>query len=42
MIDDVLREYIGIICYAYIDIIIFSKTSEEHIGDIDTILKRLD
>ena len=43
MMDDVLREYISKICYVYIDdIIIFSKTSEEHIRDIYTIFKRHD
>ena len=38
-IDDVLREFIGKICYVYIDdIIIFSKSEDQHIKDIEKIL----
>lgn len=41
-IDDILREDIGKICHVYIDdIIIFSDTEQNHIYDIDKILKKL-
>lgn len=40
--DDVLKEYIGKICYVYIDdIIIFGKTTEEHFKNLQTILETL-
>lgn len=43
MIDDVLKEYIGKICYVYIDdIIIFGRTEAEHLENIDKILTRLE
>lgn len=43
MIDDVLREYIGKICYVYIDdIIIFGKTEEEHLKNVETIFNKLE
>lgn len=39
VMDDVLRDYIGKICYVYIDdIIIFGKTIEEHLSNLETIL----
>lgn len=42
MIDDVLKECIGKICYVYIDdIIIFSKSIEEHLSHIKLILSKL-
>lgn len=42
MIDDVLKEYIGKICFVYIDdIIVFGKTEEEHLRNVDTIFERL-
>jgi len=41
-IDDVLREQIGKTCYVYVDdVIIFSETKENHIKDIDWVLKSL-
>lgn len=41
-LDDILRKYIGKICHVYIDdVIIFSKTPEQHIKDIATILDAL-
>ena len=43
MIDDVLREYIGKICYVYIDdIIVIGKDIEDHLRNVDTIFARLD
>lgn len=42
MIDDVLKELIGKICYVYIDdIIIYSKTIEDHLKDVETIFSKL-
>lgn len=42
VMDDVLRDYIGKICYVYIDdIIIFGKTIEEHLNNLETILQVL-
>lgn len=42
VMDDVLREFIGKICHIYIDdIIIFSKTFEEHMEHIKIILETL-
>lgn len=41
-IDDILREHIGVICHVYIDdIIIFSRTAEQHLLDIEIIFQRL-
>nr|QHA33695.1 polyprotein [Chibugado virus] len=41
-IDDVLRDYIGKICYVYIDdVIIFGKTLEEALHNLDLVLKAL-
>lgn len=41
-IDDVLREHIGKICYVYIDdVIIFGKTLEEVLKNLEIILKAL-
>lgn len=41
-IDDVLRDEIGRCCHVYIDdVIVFSKTKEQHISDIDRILLKL-
>lgn len=42
-LDDILREHIGKRCYVYIDdIIIFSKTEEEHFTDMETVFKTLE
>lgn len=42
-IDDVLKELIGKICYVYIDdIIIYSKTEESHLRDVETVFSKLD
>lgn len=41
-IDDVLREHIGKICYVYVDdVIVFSRSKDEHVKDIDSILESL-
>ena len=41
-IDDVLREHIGKICYVYIDdVIVFGKTLEEHLVNLNIILNTL-
>jgi len=41
-IDDVLREVISKICYVYVDdVIIFSKTKEDHVKDIQWVLGKL-
>jgi hypothetical protein len=41
-IQHVLREYLDICCFVYIDdILIFSKTKDQHIKDLDNILQRL-
>lgn len=41
--DDVLKAYIGKICYVYIDdIIIFGRSEEEHLRNIETILCALE
>lgn len=43
MIDDVLKEFIGRICYVYIDdIIVFGRSEEETLRNVDTIFKRLE
>lgn len=42
VMDDVLREHIGKICYVYIDdIIIFSSTIDEHLKNLRTIFETL-
>ena len=42
MIDDVLKEYIGKICYVYIDdIIVFGQDIEDHLKNFETIFERL-
>lgn len=42
VMDDILREHLGKICYVYIDdIIIFGKTFSEHMKNLKTILKTL-
>lgn len=42
MIDDVLREYIGKICYVYIDdIIVFSEDYDNHWSNLRLIFERL-
>jgi len=42
MIDDVLREYIGKICYVYIDdIIVFSKDYESHWHNLGAVFEKL-
>lgn len=42
MIDDVLKEFIGKLCYVYIDdIVIFGKDIDETMKNIETILSRL-
>jgi len=39
MIDDVLREHIGKICYVYIDdIIVFSKDNDSHWENLRAVL----
>lgn len=41
-IDDVLREHIGKICYVYIDdVIVFGRTFEEHLRNLNTVLETL-
>lgn len=41
-IDDVLRDQIGKICYVYInDVIVFGKDLEEHLTNLNTVLKLL-
>ena len=41
-IDDVLREYIGKICYVYIDdVIVFGKTLEEAVYNLELVLNAL-
>lgn len=41
-IDDILRDEIGKCCHVYIDdVIIFSKTKQQHLKDIDRILCKL-
>lgn len=41
-LDDILREYIGKICFVYMDdIIIFSKDEEEHYRNLDVIFRTL-
>lgn len=42
MIDDVLKEYIGKICYVYIDdIIVFGKDADEHLNNVEKVFSRL-
>lgn len=42
-LDDILRDHIGRTCYVYIDdIVIFSKSEEDHIRDIHDIFKTLE
>jgi len=42
MIDDVLREHIGKICYVYIDdIIVFSKDYESHWRNLRAVFEKL-
>lgn len=42
VMDDVLREHIGKICYVYIDdIIIFSETIEEHLRNLKIVFETL-
>lgn len=42
MIDDVLREYIGKICYVYVDdIIVFGKRPGEHLENVERGFSRL-
>lgn len=42
-LDDILREYIGKICYVYIDdIIIFSESEQDHSQHIELIFKALE
>lgn len=42
MIDDVLKPYIGRICYVYIDdIIVFGDSPGTHLRNLDTVLARL-
>ena len=41
-IDDILREFIGKICYVYIDdIIIYSKDEQSHITNIESVIRKL-
>lgn len=41
-IDDVLREHIGSKCFVYMDdVIVFSKDEEQHLKDIEAILRSL-
>lgn len=41
-IDDILREKIGKSCFVYVDdVIIYSESKEQHIKDIDWVLKSL-
>ena len=40
--DAVLRDYLGKICYCYIDdIVIYSTTREEPVRHVEMVLKRL-
>ena len=40
--DAVLRDYLGKICYCYIDdIVIYSKTREEHVKHVEMVLRML-
>lgn len=42
MIDDVLHEYIGKICFVYIDdVIVIGESFESHLRNVDTIFARL-
>lgn len=42
LMNNVLKKYIGIICYVYMDdVVIFSDTEEQHLADIHTILEAL-
>ncbi|GBP10966.1 Retrovirus-related Pol polyprotein from transposon opus [Eumeta japonica] len=43
MIDDVLKEFIGKICYVYIDdIIVFGNSEEETLNNVDIIFRRFE
>lgn len=42
MIDDVLKQYIGKICYVYIDdIIVFGKDADDHLKNVEMVFSRL-
>jgi transposase InsO family protein len=42
LMSEVLRGYIGRFCYVYIDdIVVFSRTHEEHLGHLSRVLARL-
>jgi hypothetical protein len=42
MMNDVLRPYLDKMCIAYLDdILVYSKTAEQHVQDVKTILKAL-
>lgn len=42
MMNNVLKEYLGKICYVYMDdVIIFSTSLEEHIDSVDKIFTKL-
>ena len=42
VMDDILREHIGKICHVYIDdIIVFGKTLEEHLSNLEKVLETL-
>ena len=41
-INDILREYLNVFCFAYFDnILIYSDIKEEHIKHIRKVLKKL-
>jgi len=39
---DVLRNFIGVQCYVFIDDIIYSKSAEEHAARLENVLERFD